>query len=107
MSKIIKNIDQEVVKKTAERCKKHGHHHSNICTNEQSGNNYQQSIMAKLPAVGLWDLNPANLYRITWKNDTKTGLFGGVNYFEVPKTITGVDAQHYRHHWKIFSNRCT
>ena len=37
------------------------------------------SALAKLKGVGLWDVNPLNLFRITWHNDVKTGLFGGVN----------------------------
>ena len=80
MSKIIKNINYEVVRKTAERCKMHG---ITIPTFAQMRNpeNVPQSIKAKLPSVGLWDVNPINLYRITWKNDVKTGLYGGVNYF--------------------------
>ncbi len=46
-----------------------------------------------LPSVGLWDVNPLNLFRITWKNDVKSGLFGGVNALEIPKAITGCDAR--------------
>jgi len=49
----------------------------------------------KLKSIGLWDLNPLNLYRITWKNEpVKTGGgFGKVNYIEIPKEITGVKAR--------------
>ena len=50
-------------------------------------------MKSKLPKVGLWDVNPLNLWRITWKNDTKTGLYGKVNFFEIPKAVTGVDAR--------------
>ncbi|NOZ47202.1 MAG: pyridoxal-phosphate dependent enzyme [Chlorobi bacterium] len=52
-------------------------------------------IKDKLKNIGLWDLNPLNLFRITWKNEPKEigGLFGGVNYIELPKSITGVDAK--------------
>ncbi|MEW6431301.1 MAG: pyridoxal-phosphate dependent enzyme [Myxococcota bacterium] len=50
-------------------------------------------VKAKLPAIGLWDVNPLNLFRITWKNDVKTGQFGGVNFLELPKALTGVDAR--------------
>ncbi|MDA3862975.1 MAG: pyridoxal-phosphate dependent enzyme, partial [Deltaproteobacteria bacterium] len=34
-----------------------------------------------------------NLFRISWKNDIKTGLFGGVNYIEIPPELSGVDAK--------------
>jgi cysteine synthase len=52
-------------------------------------------IKAKLKNVGLWDVNSLNLCRITWKNEptAQGGGFGGVNYLEIPKAITGVDAR--------------
>lgn len=92
MSKIIKQINTEVVKKTATRCREKG---IVIPTFEQMRNpeTIPDKIKSKLPKVGLWDVNPLNLFRITWKNDIKTGLFGGVNYLEIPKEITGVKAR--------------
>jgi len=52
-------------------------------------------VKEKLKTIGLWELNPANLFRITWKNEpVKTGGgFGKVNYIEIPKEITGVKAR--------------
>ena len=52
-------------------------------------------IKDKLLNVGLWDVDPLNLFRITWKNEPKAkgGLFGGTNYIELPKELTGVDAR--------------
>lgn len=52
-------------------------------------------IKDKLKNIGLWDFNPLNLFRITWKNEPKEfgGLFGKPNYIELPKEITGVDAR--------------
>ena len=84
MSRIIKKIDHAVVKKTAARCKARG---ITIPTFAQlrDPENIPQSIKSKLPAVGLWDINPLNLYRISWKNDIETGLYGGVNYLEIPR----------------------
>ncbi|HRW62393.1 MAG TPA: pyridoxal-phosphate dependent enzyme [Bacteroidales bacterium] len=54
-----------------------------------------QKIKDELKNVGLWEINPLNLFRITWKNEPKEkgGLFGKVNYIELPKEITGVDAR--------------
>ncbi|MEW5819637.1 MAG: pyridoxal-phosphate dependent enzyme, partial [Cyanobacteriota bacterium] len=40
-----------------------------------------------------WDVDPVNLYRITWKNDINTGLFGEVNCIEIPKAITNSKAR--------------
>ena len=52
-------------------------------------------MKAGLKDVGLWDINPLNLFRITWKNEpvASGGGFGGVNYLELPKALTGVDAR--------------
>lgn len=54
-----------------------------------------QKIKDRLKNVGLWDVDSANLFRITWKNEpVKTGgLYGGVNFLELPRAITGVDAR--------------
>lgn len=52
-------------------------------------------IKKQLKDVGLWDVNPLNLYRINWHNDPveKGGAFGGVNYIELPEALTGVKAK--------------
>ncbi|MEJ5199030.1 MAG: pyridoxal-phosphate dependent enzyme [Anaerolineae bacterium] len=52
-------------------------------------------IKAELKNIGLWDVNPRNLFRITWHNEPVPfgGGFGGVNYLELPKALTGVDAR--------------
>ena len=54
-----------------------------------------EKIKERLRDVGLWDLHPTNLFRITWKNEPVShgGGFGGVNYIEIPPEITGVDAR--------------
>ncbi len=52
-------------------------------------------VTAKLGSVGLWDLDPLNLYRITWHNEPTEsgGGFGPVNTIELPPELTGVDAR--------------
>jgi len=52
-------------------------------------------IKEQLKAIGLEDINPYNLFRINWKNDPvpKGGLFGDVNYIEIPRDLTGVEAR--------------
>lgn len=92
MSTIIKHLNHEVIKKTAARCRQRG---ITIPTFAQmrNPNLIPQSIKEKLSSVGLWDVNPVNLFRITWKNDISTGMYGGVNYVEIPKQITGVKAR--------------
>jgi cysteine synthase len=52
------------------------------------------NILKRLENVGLWDVDPANLFRITWKNQAVEhgGGFGEGNWIEFPKAITGIDA---------------
>ena len=52
-------------------------------------------VKARLKETGLWDVDPINLYRITWHNEPvdKGGLYGGVNFIEVPRQITGTRAR--------------
>lgn len=52
-------------------------------------------IKDKLKSVGLWDVNPLNLFRISWHNEQKEsgGTFGGVNFIEIPHELTGVKAR--------------
>jgi cysteine synthase A len=54
-----------------------------------------QAIKANLKDIGLWDVNSRNLFRITWKNEPVAhgGQFGGVNYVELPPSLTGVPAR--------------
>ncbi|MEI7724218.1 MAG: pyridoxal-phosphate dependent enzyme [Bacteroidota bacterium] len=53
------------------------------------------NIKDKLKKIGLWDLHPLNLFRITWKNEPKAsgGLYGAPNFIELPKSLTGIDAR--------------
>jgi cysteine synthase A len=52
-------------------------------------------IKAELADIGLWDITPRNLFRITWKNEPTEygGGFSGVNYIELPPELTGVEAR--------------
>ena len=52
-------------------------------------------IKDQLARIGLWDLDPLNLFRITWKNEPQPqgGGFGGVNYLEFPSSLTGTPAR--------------
>jgi cysteine synthase len=51
--------------------------------------------LLRLQSVGLWDLDPVNLFRITWHNEPmeRGGGFGPVNFIEFPRELTGVDAR--------------
>jgi cysteine synthase len=52
-------------------------------------------IKEELKGIGLWDLHPRNLFRITWHNEPKPsgGLYGGLNYLEFPQSLTGTPAR--------------
>ena len=54
-----------------------------------------QAMKQALKTIGLWDIRPENLFRITWKNEPAPtgGGFGGVNYIEIPPELTGVQAR--------------
>lgn len=52
-----------------------------------------QKIKNELPKVGMQEINPINLFRINWRNDSSTGNIGGINYLEIPKEVTGVKAR--------------
>ena len=84
-----KQLNSDIIKKTAARCRDRG---IVIPTFAQMRNpeSIPDTIKSKLSKVGMGDVNPLNLFRITWKNDVKTGLFGKVNFIEIPKAITGV-----------------
>ena len=87
-------LNAEVRKKNIERCREKG---IILPTFEQMKNpgSIPEKITGKLSSVGLWDLNPLNLFRITWQNEAveNGGGFSGVNYIEIPGELTGVDAR--------------
>lgn len=53
------------------------------------------SVKNELADIGLWDLNPRNLFRISWHNEPQEsgGGYGRVNYLEFPPELTGVPAR--------------
>jgi cysteine synthase len=54
-----------------------------------------KQVQEKLRSVGLWDVDPANLFRISWRNQPTEsgGGFGDVNTLEFPSALTGVPAR--------------
>lgn len=96
MSKYAKRFQlkmrKDVVKKTIQRCKEKG---ILIPTFAQMKNPalIPQKIKDKLKSIGLWDVNPLNLFRINWHNDHKSGTYGNVNFIELPPELTGIKAR--------------
>ena len=54
-----------------------------------------QKIKDQLKNIGLWDLHPLNLFRITWKNEPveKGGLYSEANHLVIPPELSGVKAK--------------
>ena len=52
-------------------------------------------IQQELKSIGLWDVHPRNLFRITWANAPAEtgGGYGDVNYMVLPPELTGVRAK--------------
>jgi len=87
-------IHEKQIKLSAQRCKE-----KNIVLPTYAQMKDPQLIpdqyKDELKSIGLWDLHPRNLFRITWKNEpvASGGGFGGPNYIELPPEITGVKAR--------------
>jgi len=65
-------------------------------------------IKEGLKTTGLWDISPLNLFRISWRNEPKMegGLYGGVNFIELPSKLTGVPARIFVLTGKWFPTGC-
>jgi cysteine synthase len=87
-------MDKKQLKRTVERAKEQN---IIIPTFEQMKNPdlIPDSVKEELKSIGLWDITSRNLFRITWKNEpiASDGGYGGVNYVELPSSLTGVDAR--------------
>lgn len=68
-------------------------------------NKISEKVKAKLKKTGLWDIDPINLFRISWKNEPKSegGLYQELpNYIEIPSEISGVKARIFAMAGKFF-----
>jgi cysteine synthase A len=90
--RIIDHIDEAVLEKTVQRCRERGIVIPTFAQ-QRDPSLIPDDIKARLPDVGLWDLDPLNLFRITWKNDPTTGLYNTGNWIEFPPELTGVSAR--------------
>lgn len=87
--------NEQQLKRTIERCRERN---IIIPTFQQMKNpsTTPKNILSELKNIGLWDVAPQNLFRITWKNEPvdKGGFFGPIaNYMELPPELTGVEAR--------------
>ena len=85
---------KNVLKNTIKRCRERN---IIIPTYEEMSqpNKIPKDIKDELQMIGLQDINPRNLFRITWKNEPVEfgGRFGSVNFIEFPPELTGVKAK--------------
>jgi cysteine synthase len=94
MAKIDFSINEEARNRTVQRARER-----NIIlptlAQQRNPASVPGKIKEELANIGLWDIHPRNLFRITWKNEPKDfgGKFGGVNYIELPSSLTGVKAR--------------
>ncbi len=91
---ITKIVDADIRAKAARRFKERGIILPTF-TQMRHPEKVPEEILQRLKSVGLWELNPLNLFRINWKNEpvVSGGGFGSVNYLELPSELTGVKAR--------------
>jgi cysteine synthase len=91
---MIEGIDPGILKKAARHCADRG---IVIPTFAQlrDPSTIPAPIKARLASIGMNDLDPANLFRITWKNEPQErgGGFNHGNWIEFPPALTGVPAR--------------
>ncbi|MDO5562177.1 MAG: pyridoxal-phosphate dependent enzyme [Synergistaceae bacterium] len=88
-------VHEDKLKNAVELAKKRGVLIPTFKQMKDPDKNTPEKMKEKLRNTGLWDVDPANLFRITWKNEPRKtgGLYGGVNTLEFPKELTGVPAR--------------
>ena len=88
-------VNEEQLERTAKRARERGIIVPTYKQMRDPDRYVPEKIKQRLKEIGLWDLHPLNLFRITWKNEPvpKGGLYGGVNYLELPEELTGVPAR--------------
>ncbi len=87
-------INKQVLEKTVQRCRER-----NIIiptfAQQKDPTTIPDRVKQRLSSVGLWDVDPLNLFRITWKNEPveRGGGFNDGNWIEFPSELTGVPAR--------------
>jgi cysteine synthase len=85
-------MNHEVRRRAVDRCRERGVLIPTFAQMRDPGR-VDAAVHALLPAVAMQDLDPLNLFRITWHNEPTTGGFGEVNVVEFPPELTGVRAR--------------
>ncbi|MBX3393916.1 MAG: pyridoxal-phosphate dependent enzyme [Phycisphaerae bacterium] len=87
-------INESIIERAASLCRKRGIIIPTFAQMQDPGR-IPEHIKKRLRDVGLWDVDPVNLFRISWKNEPveSGGLFNDGNWIEFPRALTGVDAR--------------
>jgi cysteine synthase len=87
-------MNESVLQRTVERCRERG---VTIPTFAQLDDPalIPAPVADRLGEVGLWEIDPINLFRITWRNEPVEhgGRFNDGNFIELPSALTGVEAR--------------
>jgi cysteine synthase A len=94
MTKIDLTIHPDRLQRSIERVREQGIIIPTLAQ-QRDPNLVPDEIKQRLKKIGLWEVHPLNLFRITWHNQPVEdgGLYGGVNYLEFPSSLTGVNAR--------------
>ncbi|MFH0981592.1 MAG: pyridoxal-phosphate dependent enzyme [Planctomycetota bacterium] len=92
--KTISQIDERVPAKAVHRCRERGIIIPTFAQ-QKDPTTLPAEIQRRLAGMGLWDVDPLNLFRITWKNEPveRGGGFNHGNWIEFPPELTGVPAR--------------
>ncbi len=92
--KIIESINEEVLERSVGLARER-HVILPTFAQQKDPSKIPPRIVESLAELGLWDINPANLFRITWHNEPveRGGGFVEGNWLEFPPELTGVDAR--------------
>jgi len=87
-------VNEAVLSKTVKRCRERGVIIPTFAE-QRDPQKVPEPVKRRLKDVGLQDVNPLNLFRISWKNEPKEkgGLFNRGNWIEFPSALTGVSAR--------------
>ncbi|NOX58530.1 MAG: pyridoxal-phosphate dependent enzyme [Planctomycetes bacterium] len=87
-------VNESVLEKSAKHCRSRGILIPTLAQ-QKNPNLVPEKVKARLKGIGLWDVDPLNLFRITWKNEPveNGGLYNDGNWVEFPSSLTGVDAR--------------
>jgi cysteine synthase len=88
----MKIVDPLVRQRAIERCRERGVLIPTFAE-QRDPSKIDTKIVAALADVAMQAVEPLNLFRITWRNDLESKLFGRVNTLEIPSELSGVRAR--------------